>query len=403
MSKIPNVVIISDQEKDRNSGINGVLRNTIPHLREKMDVGWKVVSGLFVYRNNFLDNHLPALIKLIIVTLLSLIKLLFSRKVWNADIINAHGISSWVPAILLSKLLHKTIIVTLHETYSYTELTWFFGDGAFAKWVWNFALNKADYFITVSRAVQLENSFYVPNGVNSDVFKSNHKFKEKREKIVLYVGRLSKEKGIDYFIASSQLVRNRLDVKFVVIAPVAKKIYIEVLEKNDIECHVGVSLKELVAWYQKADIFVLPSSHEAFPLVILEAMACETPVVASSIGDIPDIIQDGATGFLVEPGSSEELSQKIIELLEDDELRERMGKRARSVVKAKYDWKNISTMIANVYEKVLATTDQLNLGKKNIIKSIPIVIAGTKSNENCLRGEVTKEVERIYWGISLYR
>jgi hypothetical protein len=243
MSKIPNVVIISDQEKDRNSGINGVLRNTIPHLREKMDVGWKVVSGLFVYRNNFLDNHLPALIKLIIVTLLSLIKLLFSRKVWNADIINAHGISSWVPAILLSKLLHKTIID------------------------------------------------------------------------------------------------------------------IEVLEKNDIECHVGVSLKELVTWYQKADIFVLPSSHEAFPLVILEAMACETPVVASSIGDIPDIIQDGATGFLVEPGSSEELSQKIIELLEDDELRERMGKRARSVVKAKYDWKNISTMIANVYEKVLATTD----------------------------------------------
>lgn len=82
---------------------------------------------------------------------------------------------------------------------------------------------------------------------------------------------------------------------------------------------------EKIAFFERADIFVLPSFDEAFPLVILEAMSHELPVVSTLVGGIPDEVVDGENGYLVEPGNVKSLAKCLRDLLEDYSLREQMG------------------------------------------------------------------------------
>ena len=84
----------------------------------------------------------------------------------------------------------------------------------------------------------------------------------------------------------------------------------------------------LALYYQAADVSVHAATAETFGLAIAEALACGTPVVASDVGGIPEVIDDGDTGFLVPPGDSTTMANRIAELLEDEGKRRRMGAKA---------------------------------------------------------------------------
>lgn len=117
----------------------------------------------------------------------------------------------------------------------------------------------------------------------------------------------------------------------------------------------GFVKEELKPLYYKAsDIFVLPSTrkHESFGIVNLEAMACGLPIVASKIGGVPDIVKDGENGLLVPPRDSEALADAIIYLLENEDVRRKMSKRGREMVK-NYSWDKIAEQYEEVYEEVL--------------------------------------------------
>ena len=110
----------------------------------------------------------------------------------------------------------------------------------------------------------------------------------------------------------------------------------------------GISREQLVAYYAGAELFALPSSGEGFGLVFLEAMAMGKAVVGGNHGGIPDIIEEGITGFLVAHGDEEQLSAKLNLLLRDQALREEMGRRGRDRVVQKFTFGNFEAQLREI-------------------------------------------------------
>lgn len=103
-----------------------------------------------------------------------------------------------------------------------------------------------------------------------------------------------------------------------------------------------------------ADISLLPSELESFGLAALEAQACELPVVASRVGGIPEVINDGETGFMSDVGDTEKMSDDVLRLLNDEEMRLAFGKRGRELAILRYSSEKIIPQYIQFYEKVLA-------------------------------------------------
>jgi starch synthase len=126
--------------------------------------------------------------------------------------------------------------------------------------------------------------------------------------------------------------------------------------------------EKVIALYTHAAIFVCPSVYEPFGIINLEAMACETPVVASAVGGIPEVVEHGDTGLLVaaetldhaevEPRHPQQfardLAAAVNTLLEDPELRATMGRRARERVEKHFSWSGIANQTLRFYEDVIA-------------------------------------------------
>ena len=106
---------------------------------------------------------------------------------------------------------------------------------------------------------------------------------------------------------------------------------------------------EVQTFMKQADIFVLPSLSEGFPNVILEAMACGLPIVASRVGGIPDIITNNHSGYMVEVKDTNDIANKIILLLQDDTLRKKITDNNRQIVK-KYSWENVIVELERLYQ-----------------------------------------------------
>lgn len=110
----------------------------------------------------------------------------------------------------------------------------------------------------------------------------------------------------------------------------------------------------IVDYLSATDVLLLPSEQESFGLAALEAMACELPVVATRVGGIPEVVDDGDTGFLSAVGDIEKMANDALRLLADDEFRRNMGRRARESAVSRYDTKLIIPQYINFYEKTLA-------------------------------------------------
>ena len=103
-----------------------------------------------------------------------------------------------------------------------------------------------------------------------------------------------------------------------------------------------------------ADVSLLPSELESFGLAALEAQACEVPVVASRVGGIPEVINEGESGFMSDVGDTEKMSLDVLRLLNDEDLRQKFGKRGRELAISRYSTEKIIPQYINFYEKVLS-------------------------------------------------
>jgi glycosyltransferase involved in cell wall biosynthesis len=111
------------------------------------------------------------------------------------------------------------------------------------------------------------------------------------------------------------------------------------------------NLEEIVG---ASDLFLLPSEAESFGMAALEALASEMPVIATFTGGLPEVVEDGVTGYLLPVGDVEGMAARAIEILSNDELRRRMGKAGRQVAIEKFDEAKIVPLYRELYERVIA-------------------------------------------------
>lgn len=237
-----------------------------------------------------------------------------------------------------------------------------------------FVNTRSDCFRAMSRSaetrlvkenVRKENIFIIPPAINSEKFSpGNSELKERlnlqNKKIILFVGRFIRQKGIIELILSMKIIaKKQKDAVLLMVGdgPLRQAI-INLSKKLGLEKSVylygPVDYDDMPSVYRSGDVLVLPSITtktwtEQFGYVLVEAMASGIPVVASSCGAIPEVVRNGENGFLVRPGNPVELSEKIVQLLKDDSLREKLGKKGRLTVESRYSLKNVVPKLKNLY------------------------------------------------------
>lgn len=206
--------------------------------------------------------------------------------------------------------------------------------------------------------IQVKNISVVYNGVDVNLFgKKTNNFSGKNGNIrVLTVGRLAPGKGIEDFIKAALIVnKTNPEIEFFIAGEgILRKTISEMITRFRMESSIKLlgqiwNRQDIVNLYQSSHIFVLPSYHEGLPTVVLEAMAAGLPVIATKVGGVPDLIQDGLNGLLILPGEVNKLAEKILYLAEDRILRNKIGKTAKDTIEANYTWDQISDLHINHY------------------------------------------------------
>ena len=189
---------------------------------------------------------------------------------------------------------------------------------------------------------------------------------DERDRIILYIGRIEKEKGLDVLLQSLFRIPDskfRITVLIVGDGPYLLNLkgLAEQLGVADRVIFAGrVPYEEVPRYYQAADLFVLPSlREEGFPMTLPEAMASGLPVVASRIGGIVTAVKDGETGILVKPGDVEGLRTAISKFLADDELRSRMSRNAYQMVKEKFSQESMVAKTLIVLQEMVSASKGL--------------------------------------------
>ena len=190
----------------------------------------------------------------------------------------------------------------------------------------------------------------IPNGVGKEFFMKKEK---KLNKIpnLLFVGRLSVEKNIPELIEAVSLLKKRVTLHIVGEGEKNEELKKLILGKKmkNVILHGQKTGRELISFYKHADIFLLASSYEGQPLTLLEAMASQTPIIASNRRGISEII--GNVGILVSPPTSKNFASAINSLIENRKLIDVLSKRGRKKAN-NYDWDKIVEEFEDVYETV---------------------------------------------------
>jgi len=216
-----------------------------------------------------------------------------------------------------------------------------------------------------------EDTPVIPMGVDTNLFSRSEKvgiIKKKYEidgNVLLFVGRLIRVKGVYYLIkALPEVLKQYPKTKLLIVGsgPEKKRLMqlsTELEIKNRIVFIDEVLQEDLIPLYSMADILILPSiidvtgETEGLGVVLLEAMACRTPVIGSNVGGIKDIIIDGETGLISEQKNSDSLAEKILQLLSNEQLRKKVIENGFELVKKKFTWEAISDRFMNIYMEVI--------------------------------------------------
>jgi glycosyltransferase involved in cell wall biosynthesis len=174
------------------------------------------------------------------------------------------------------------------------------------------------------------------------------------------VGRLTPQKGPDYFLQAASIVRHKLpDVRFVFVGEGAEKNTLQALARRlgvaESTTFAGRST-DMPGVYRSLDLLVLPSREEGMPMTLIEALAAGTPVVATSVGSVPKLIKHKQTGLLVEPGDIPGLGCAIVSMLTDQELRQHCRAAGRQLVHEQYSADAMAAKYLSLYAEISSST-----------------------------------------------
>jgi glycosyltransferase involved in cell wall biosynthesis len=178
---------------------------------------------------------------------------------------------------------------------------------------------------------------------------------EGRGEYALFVGRLSSEKGVDTLLAAWERLRGRVPLKIVGDGPLASQVIEGAGRVPEVECLGQIPLEEVFKVMGEATFLVFPSeSYETFGLVAIEAFARGTPVIASRIGAVTELVEPGRTGLHFRPGDSADLVEQVEWALAHPRKLAQMRREARAEFEAKYTAEQNYRMLMEIYEVAMA-------------------------------------------------
>ena len=302
----------------------------------------------------------------------------FAKIIKKCDLVHAHGhvyMSSYL-AGKLAKKYKKPFIVTQHNTFidykSWLNTLEHLNDVTIGKSV----LKRADRIFTVSKetmkyvlrlGADKAKTSVMYNGVDTNCFYSVQKEKSRKKlglpknrKIIFSARRLVYKNGLDTLIESAHLVaQDNPDILFVVAGngPSRKLIENRIKElgiEDNIKLTGFVPDEQLPVYYNAADYFVLPSgSGEGLPLVLLEAMACGLPVIATTVGGTPEIIEHMKNGVLVPPRNPEAIAEALSKLLAQENLGKKIGEEAKKKIQNRFSWEENVRQLKEAYSQLI--------------------------------------------------
>jgi glycosyltransferase involved in cell wall biosynthesis len=335
-----------------------------------------------------------------VFSLLSALKF-FSLHLKNRfDILHNHGDSALVLLLLRCLLpIHIPIVTSVHiirktqdqiirdhDPYKVArealsnKITWSFPQPKSRKRELLFEriyLKLSDVLAVVSEGLKadIKNAYGIKrkvvvilNGVNTERFnnKINHLEESQRirealgcKQLLLFVGVLNGRKGeFDLIRAMDKIVARMPDTKLLIIGDgPTKELAGQMTEKLGLSEHISfvpnVPYDDMPYYYKASDLFVLPSYSEGLPKVLLEAMACGTPVIASNIATHSYIIEDKVTGYLFDNGNVNALEAAIFTAIKNSAQRKIISSNAQTLIEKKYTWQNVSGTLNSVYNEVL--------------------------------------------------
>jgi len=283
----------------------------------------------------------------------------FTNRLKQYDIIHFHEVDFSFP--LFSFFVRKPKILHLHgihiEFYKRYHLSRII------------LKHVADLYISITRQMEKDLAelgiprskiVYLPNPVDVELF---HPYGEKEDNLLLYLGRIVPIKGLHVLLESLHYLKTPVRLVIIGSAVWRPKYYQRILKliegenqkgKHEVTYLGAVPQPEIIKWYQKASIFILPSFWEAFPVVTLEALSCETPVIATPVGEIAVVVRNFENGILVPPGNSSKLAEAIQYLLDNKDVRTKFGKAGREWVIKNFSTGVIAKRLYSIYEKMVS-------------------------------------------------
>jgi len=313
----------------------------------------------------------------------------------QADVIHCHTWYTHLAGIFSRELLQVPLVLTTHslETHRPWKVEQL-GNGYFlSRWIENKAYTTADGIIAVSKQMKQDvieaygvdpnKVTVIHNGIDPEFYQPTFDANLLLElgidpniPFVLFVGRITRQKGISGLLEAAKYFNKNCQIVLCAGAPDTKEIELETEQlianlKQDREGVVLISemlpREKIRVLYSHARVFACPSLYEPFGIINLEAMACETPVVGSHVGGIPEIIVEGETGYLVSLESisrtdfnpknpeifQKAFAEKINLLLDNEVLAKQLGKAGRVRVLNIFSWKSIAKTTFDYYQKVI--------------------------------------------------
>ncbi len=275
------------------------------------------------------------------------------KNTGTIDVIHAHNPRFTYGYSLLKKIAKKPFVATIHGTFQYNNIE----KRVFLRMMKNsvdhfIAINMPSVKILESLGVEGDRISLIPTGVDTTVFK---RVREKK-KMVLYAGRLVDWKNVDTVINIANILKStHPEVKFYIVGrgDDEKRIR-EKVSRLGLESVVfvnNVNYNDMPVFYSRASVFVAPHRYDSFGKTMLEALACETPIVGTGF-DVPDDVKKCGV-FFDEPDDADGMAEAISTFVDDEKMRKKTGCLGRETVVKNYTWSTCALKTLEVYKRVI--------------------------------------------------
>jgi glycosyltransferase involved in cell wall biosynthesis len=283
------------------------------------------------------------------------------------------------PQIVHSQSIFRTGLASLlfYKLYKKPYIVYTRGDDVYSKWGPGEILTRkilknsaSNLTLTEDMKKEMKKLFkttvkVIPNGISLDGFNAISKDKARSSlkipdgvKVILFVGRFHPIKGLKYLVEAASIIKKQgHDFRLILVGDGEERKIIEDRAemlglKDNIMITGKVPFEKVQEYMVASDVFVLPSISEGFPNVILEAMAARLPIIATNIGGLSEIMQDGVNGYLVEPKNSGQIADKISYLIQNESVMLKMSENNK-LRSREYSWDGVAKSLEDVYISVI--------------------------------------------------